>query len=202
MIAATYGEARRIWEPFLMMAEPHRPALIGAWLGPGARLLQRHELSIAASPERAYDALLEARFRDMPVVRLLFRLRRIPHTGEMTLRQFAATPPFLVLQEEPPREIVFGVAGRFFPAARPRAEELPATAEEFRAFAESGAMRAIANFRVDAAPGGARLSTETWVETFGDRARRLFALYWLIIGPFSALTRREFLRATRQAARE
>lgn len=136
----------------------------------------------------------------MPVVRLLFTLRRIPYGPEMTLRRFFGTPPFLILAEDPPREIVIGVAGRFIPLTGRGASPLPSTPEEFRAFAGEGAMRAVANFRVDAAQGGAQISTETWVETFGSGARRLFAAYWLVIGPFSALTRREFLRVARQAA--
>ncbi|MGH7428435.1 MAG: hypothetical protein ACREJ4_08805 [Candidatus Methylomirabilaceae bacterium] len=181
------------------MAEPKSSGIIGGWLGPGARLLQRHELFVAASPDRAYDALLDARLGDMPIVRLLFVLRRIPHTKEMTLRRFTSTRPFMVLEEDAPREIVFGVAGGFLGSGAPRNEMLW-TPEELRVFAQDGGMRAIANFRVDAAQGGARLSTETWVETFGTGARRLFALYWLLIGPFSALIRREFLRAARRAA--
>ncbi|MGQ0548566.1 MAG: hypothetical protein ACT4PY_02725, partial [Armatimonadota bacterium] len=116
------------------MAEPHPPGLIRGWLGPGARLLQRHELSVAAPPDRAYDAILEARLRDVPIVRLLFVLRRIPHTKDMTLRRFFSTRPFLILQEDAPRETVFGVAGRFLPGAG-QPDGVPWTPEEFRAFA-------------------------------------------------------------------
>lgn len=76
----------------------------------------------------------------------------------------------------------------------------PGARLEFRAYAEEGVMRAVANFRVEATGNGSRLSTETWVETFGLRARWLFRAYWLVVGPFSALTRREFLRVARQGA--
>lgn len=183
----------------LAVAETHTSGRITGWLGSDARLLQRHELFVAASPDRAYDAFLDARLSDMPVVRLLFVLRRIPHTKEMTLRRFFSSRPFMVLEEDAPREIVFGVASGF-PGSGESQNGMLWTPEDFRAFAQDGGMRAIANFRVDPADGGARLSTETWVETFGSRARRLFALYWLLIGPFSALIRREFLRAAQRAA--
>lgn len=182
-----------------VMTDSQSSGLIHGWLGPNARLLQRHELFVAASPDRAYDALLDARFRDMPVVRLLFVLRRIPHTKEMTLRRFTSSRPFMLLEEDAPREIVFGVASGF-PGGDASQNGMLWTPEDFRTFADPGGMRAIANFRVDPVDGGARLSTETWVETFGAGARRLFALYWLFIGPFSALIRREFLRAARRAA--
>jgi hypothetical protein len=44
----------------------------------------------------------------------------------------------------------------------------------------------VANFSVEATPTGSLLSTETWVETHGTRARWLFAVYWLAIGPAAA----------------
>ncbi len=183
----------------LAVADSQTSGLISGWLGPDTRLLQRHELFVAASPDRAYDAFLDARLSDMPVVRLLFVLRRIPHTKEMTLRRFFSGRPFMVLEEDAPREIVFGVASGFPGSGAPQNGMLW-TPEDFRTFAHQGGMRAIANFRVDPADGGARLSTETWVETFGSGARRMFALYWLLIGPFSRMIRREFLRAARREA--
>ena len=61
-------------------------------------------------------------------------------------------------------------------------------------------MRAIANFRVDTTDSGSLISTETWVATFGSMASWLFRAYWLIVGPFSALIRREFLRVARKMA--
>lgn len=156
---------------------------------------------VAAPPDRTYEAAQQATLRNMPVVRLLFALRRIPHSREMTLREFFTTPPFLILEEDPPHEVVIGVAGRSWRLRTGGARRVaPTTPAEFRAFAEEGAMRVIANFRVEATSSGSRLSTETWVETFGPRARRLFRAYWFVIGPFSAVTRREFLRVARQGA--
>ena len=56
-----------------------RPSLlIDGWLGPEARLLGRHDASVAAPRQRAYEALQQVRLSDMPVVRALFRIRRIP----------------------------------------------------------------------------------------------------------------------------
>jgi len=45
-----------------------------------------------------------------------------------------------------------------------------------------------------------RLTTETWVETFGRRSRLLFAAYWLVVAPFSGLIRRELLATARRRA--
>jgi hypothetical protein len=173
------------------------PSLIDGWLGREARLLERHESPVAAPPERVAEAVERVRLTDMPIVRLLFLLRRIPHSKEMTLREFFTTPPFLILEEVSEQEVVFGVEGRPW-----RLRERPSTPdpERFRASGQPGTVRTIANLRVDATENGSRLSTETWVETFGHRARWLFRAYWLIVGPFSALIRRQFLRAARKMA--
>jgi hypothetical protein len=46
---------------------------------------------------------------------------------------------------------------------------------------------------------GSILSTETRVHTT-PRSHRAFRLYWLVVGPFSALIRRRWLRAVARAA--
>ena len=176
-------------------AQQRLPELIDGWLGPEARLLERHESRVAAPPGRAYEAIRQVRLANMPVVRALFTIRRIPHSKEMTLFEFFSTRPFLILDELPAQEVVIGTAERL---RRSRAHL--STPEEFRAYTGEGTMRAIANFRVDATEGGSLISTETWIETFGRRARWLFRAYWLIVGPFSALIRREFLRTARKMA--
>lgn len=171
------------------------PLLIDGWLGPEARLLERHESRVAAPPERAYEAIRQVRLAEMPIVRALFTMRRIPYSKGMTLLEFFITPPFLILEEEAPQEVVIGVAGRPW-----HLRQHPSTPDEFRSSGRPGTMQAIANFRVDATEGGSLISTETWVATFGLMASLLFRTYWLIVGPFSALIRREFLRAAGKMA--
>jgi hypothetical protein len=46
-----------------------------------------------------------------------------------------------------------------------------------------------------------RLSTETRVLPLDGMSRRLFRAYWLVVGPFSALIRRRWLRAIAAGAR-
>ncbi len=179
------------------MKKQRPPSRIDGWLGPEARLLERHESRVAAPPERVAEAVEQIRLTDMPIVRLLFIMRGIRHSGEMTLREFFSTPPFLILEEVPALEVVIGNAGGPW-----RLREPPSAldADGFRASGRPGTMRAIANLRVEATESGSLLSTETWVEASGPRACWLFRAYWLIIGPFSALIRREFLRAARMRA--
>src|SRR5439155_20660929 len=47
---------------------------------------------------------------------------------------------------------------------------------------------------------GTTLATETRVYSADSAARRRFHLYWLVVGPFSALIRRRWLAAARRAA--
>jgi hypothetical protein len=47
---------------------------------------------------------------------------------------------------------------------------------------------------------GARLATETRVHGLSAAARRRLRLYWIVVGPFSALIRRRWLIAARRAA--
>ena len=175
------------------MAKQRPPALIDGWLPPAARLLERHEAEVRVPPDRAYDAALQVALSEMPVVRLLFWLRGIRYSREMTIRRFFSTPPFLSLAEVPGQEVVFGIAGR--PGGLGARLSSP---EELRSFQRPGGMKAIANFRVDERENGAVISTETWVATFGRLPAFLFRAYWLVVGPFSALIRREFLRAARK----
>jgi hypothetical protein len=74
-------------------------------------------------------------------------------------------------------------------------------AEDWRAATVPGTIKGAVNFRAEAIPGGSRLTTETRVKASDARARRRFRLYWLAIGPFSALIRRRWLAAATASAK-
>lgn len=99
----------------------------------------------------------------------------------------------------PWREVVFGIAGKFWRpdgALRPIADR-----EAFLAFAEDGCVKAAWNLRVEqTSPETCVFSTETRIRYFGPAARRKFRLYWSIVGPFSGLIRRLLLRGVRRRA--
>lgn len=148
--------------------------LIAQYVGPRARKLSHYRVSTSAPAARTYEAALRVSLRDVPIVRFLFAVRGIPYRTDMTVREFFSTGSFRILGEDPPHEIVFGVA---------RAQ-----------------MRAVGNFRVLTTPSGSELSTETWVETDTSQADRGFRLYWVVIGPFSGLIRRVLLDAAKRQA--
>ena len=106
---------------------------------------------------------------------------------------------FTKLEEDPGRELVFGIAGRFW---RPDGGlRRLADREAFLRFSEDGCVKAAWNLRIGGAGGeSADLSTETRIQYFGNAARRKFRLYWTLVGPFSGMIRRALLRGVQARA--
>jgi hypothetical protein len=117
---------------------------------------------------------------------------------DQPLERFFLAHRFVVL-DRTPTEWVGGAVGAVW---RPRGGLVPLRdPEAWRAAAVPGTIKAAIDFRAEAQhPGGSRLSTETRVLAIDDRARRAFRLYWLAVGPFSALIRRRWLQAVKSAA--
>lgn len=158
---------------------------------------------IRAAPERVWQALLAHEFASSPVTNALLFLRGY---GRRALGVSAGTFPerivrfgFTKLEEVPEREVVFGIAGRFW--RHDGDLRRLADRDAFLAFAEDGCVKAAWNLRVDPADGGTSvLSTETRIAYFGPDARRKFRRYWTLVGPFSGLIRRSLLRGVRRRA--
>jgi hypothetical protein len=168
--------------------------------------VETHRIEIAASCTAVYHALWTVDLGSSPVVKGLLVLRSLPEwvlhpkhrqrlSQKVTLHTVMETG-FGRLAEEPGREVVLGVVGRFW---RPAANLLPFSPENFHGPVPPGLARAVWNFTVEEADAGRTvLSTETRV-VCGDAASRLkFRLYWLVVRPCSRLIRRLMLRAVRQ----
>jgi hypothetical protein len=140
---------------------------------PRYEVLEYHEIAVNASPERAMAAALALRAASDPIVATLFWLRGIPG-GELRLSEF-----FSRLGLKPVVSTDRALVG---------AGDLLGVRIAFGIWAEGR--------------GGnvARLATETRVHALTATARRRFRLYWLVVGPFSALIRRRWLSAARRAA--
>jgi hypothetical protein len=136
-----------------------------------------HEVHSIAYERSLGEALATPVAAD-PLVRLLFRLRGVPTEG--TIADLFGRLRFEELARTD-HEVVFGGAGtpwRPGGGIRPFAGAAP------------GTVRVAANFLID----GPRLSTETRIEAVDEAARRAFLRYWRIVGPFSALIRRRWLK--------
>lgn len=139
---------------------------------PEYEFVERHERHIDAVPERALMLALSMPAAPDAIVRALFRLRGVPPAS--TLEDLFAALGLNEVERTPTSSVVAGK------------KQLVHLGFDLVA-------------RKDGA--GAILSTETRVHAPTARARRTFRLYWLVVGPFSALIRRRWLRAAARAAR-
>lgn len=168
-----------------------------------------HGIVIDASPERVYRALLEVSLDDMPVARALFAVRALPAllTGKgfrrrddgRSSRSFieqAVAGGFVMLGEEPGRELVVGTIGRFWQVSGGvyRVE----SAQEFLDADPQGYAKAALNFLIYRRGGLTKLRTETRIVISDPDARRTFSRYWLVVHPGSALIRKVWLRSVKR----
>jgi hypothetical protein len=166
-----------------------------------------HAIHVAAPKEQVYRAIKSVTAEEILFFRTLVGIRRFGRPGpenilnpppRAPLLDVATRTTFLLLAEEPNREIVVGTL-----VAAPtgwRRSEAP-TPESFKALKRPGFAVAAMNFRIeDAGPGACTVTTETRVYATDATARRRFAPYWRIIYPGSALIRRMWLRAIARRA--
>ncbi len=138
-----------------------------------------HSTSLRLEPSLALDRALATAAAPDPLVRTLFRLRGL--RTDSTIAEAFVVMGFAELARTE-AEVVFGASGKpWRPAARIGTFSDPAP----------GTVRIATDFRSD----GDRLTTETRVAAVDDEARRAFARYWRVVGPFSALIRRRWLAA-------
>lgn len=167
-----------------------------------------HQTLVAAPPETVYETARQIDMGRSPIIKSLLVLRELPmrllHRNQDppgwggTLEELREAGPFIHLTDDPPREYVFGLAGRFWV---PSPEMHKLTPEEFIAFAEPGRAKVAANLLVsELGPNTCRLSTETRILCLDRKAKRQFQRYWTMIRPFSGLIRLEWLRLIKREA--
>jgi hypothetical protein len=159
-----------------------------------------HEIRIAASPERVFEAIKRVRADEIWLFHTLTWIRRggrqlppnILNAGDRApLIDVALAGGFVRLAEEAPRELVIGTV-----VVAPPGTRGTLTPQVFLGPLPPGFALATMNFLVRPdGPGHALVSTETRVFANSASARRRFAAYWRIIYPGSALIRRMWLRA-------
>jgi len=168
-----------------------------------------HQILIEAARPAVWRALWTADLDRLGVVKLLFGLRTLPRLlarprtaprlpARLTLPLLIGRGGFGILAEAPERELVMGIAGRFW---RPTGGVLPFETERFAGTLPAGTAKAVWSFTLeDAGADRTLLATETRVVCADAIARRRFRLYWLAIRPWSGLIRITMLRAVRRAA--
>ena len=170
-----------------------------------------HSIRIAAPKDQVYRALKLVTADEIALFRTLTWLRRFGRAGpesilnppsQVPLLDVAARTSFLVLAEEPDREIVLGTLVSVPPGWRPSGK---ATPNSFKALFVTtnhpGFAPAAMNFRIeDAGPAACTLTTETRVYATDTSTGHRFARYWRVIYPGSTLIRRTWLRAIARRA--
>lgn len=184
---------------------PGKVALIDAVM-PVWQFSEVHVRHIDAPPERVWQALHETTAGDIRFFNLLTWIRRFGRSGpESILNPPSQTPilevalrsGFLRVAEEQFREIVLGTVV----LAPPGADGGSLTVNNFALLEGPGYAKAAMNFRINPdSAGGSVLHTETRVFATDDRSRRIFARYWRVIYPGSAIIRMEWLRAVGKRA--
>jgi len=166
-----------------------------------------HSIRVQAPRERVYQAIKAVTADEISLFRTLTWLRRFGRPGpesilnapeRLPILDVATQTSFLLLAEEPGREIVVGTAVLAPPGFQPTRKPTP---EDFKALREPGFALAAMNLLVeDAGPDACVVTTETRVYATDASARRKFARYWRVIYPGSALIRHSWLRAIRHRA--
>jgi len=206
--------AAAAWPAPLRRASRQR-SLLDAVL-PAWQFDEFHEIHIQAPPDRIDAAIRQVTASEIHLFQLLTWIRapRLPGSkrpesilnaaADRPILEVATSSGFLVVAEEPGREIVLGTL--VIVPRRPRRPRHPRhprglTPQEFVALEGPGYAKAAMNFRVtDEGGGRCRLTTETRIYATDDASRRRFATYWRVILPGSALLRRTWLAAIRKRA--
>ena len=166
-----------------------------------------HSIRIAAPKEKVYSAIKAVSADEILFFRTLAWIRRLGRSGpegilnppdHEPILNVATRTSFLLLAEEPNREIVVGTVVVAPRGWRPRPHPAP---ENFKAVRDPGFALAAMNFLIEEfGPGTCRLTTETRIYATDASARRRFAVYWRFIYPGSSLIRKMWLRAIAKRA--
>jgi hypothetical protein len=180
---------------------------------PAYQFNEFHSVRIAAPKDKVYTALKQVTAEEILFFHTLVWLRRLGRPGPESilnpppgtpLLEVATRTTFLLLSEEPSREIVVGTLIAAPRGWRPRGERTPEAFKALLASQQPGFVLAAMNFRLEDcdAPAGpcTLLTTETRVYAMDASSRRAFARYWRVIYPGSSLIRRMWLRAIRKRA--
>ena len=153
-----------------------------------------HQIQTRGNPAEVYESVRALDFSDSFLIRTLFSLRGLPASLKSVddLLQVG----FVLVDEQPGREFVLGLIGKFW---APTAKLEKVDALQYRAFNHKGYAKVAWNFAVSKTSHGLiKVSTETRIVCMDDSSRRLFRLYWLLVGHFSGVTRREMLRLVKR----
>ena len=176
---------------------------------PAFEVRQFTAVVVDAPPARVYEVVRnldpEQVAGSFPLMAVLGRLRALPArlrrrpVEPEAMGADQASEAFVVLAEEPDREYVVGMVGKFMTATQLEFRRIEPP--DFAGFAEPGYGKCALNFRVlPYGAGRSLLSTETRTATTDPESAVRFRRYWRVAGPFAGLIMRRWLRLAKQDA--
>jgi len=150
-----------------------------------------HETVINSSIENVYDKSKNFDLSKSNLIKWLFKVRGLP-TKRMHLQDFISDIGFTNIEENRPVENLIGFWSGY------KIEPI-ATPDDFTNHATSASIKGVWNFYLEALNSKqVRLSTETRILCLTPSANVTFALYWMLIKPFSGLIRNRMLQIIKQ----
>ncbi|CDR35221.1 hypothetical protein [Criblamydia sequanensis] len=143
-----------------------------------------HERKISAPASLLYERLSKIDLSRSKSLSILFWLRGLN----------TKTNPkesFVLLCEESPNEIVFGLIGRPW---KLRGDLQKVTKEQFEKFNEGSFAKMAWNFSFKPIGNETLVSTETRILCLDKESKKKFKRYWFFIKPFSGFIRKEILK--------
>jgi hypothetical protein len=200
MALAVVGLILPSWESRVARVETRLDEFMPAW-----QFHEVHTIHIAAPPARVFAAIKQVRADEIFLFDTLTWIRRGGRPVPPGVLNAGARDPlidvalrggFVRLAENAPREIAIGTV-----IAAPPGTRGTLTPAVFQKTLPPGFVLAAMNFITTAdGPNASLVSTETRVYANSPGARRLFAAYWRVIYPGSAIIRRMWLRAIARRA--
>lgn len=146
-----------------------------------------HDTMVNCSIENVYQIAKDFDLSKSKIINLLFKLRGLP-TKNLNLQNFINDIGFTNLEENCPHENLIGFWARF------RIAKIPGH-DEFINNSISPWIKVVWNFHFEEMEENrTKVSTETRVLCVAPITMFTFGLYWLMIKPFSGLTRKKMLK--------
>lgn len=168
---------------------------------PNYDIRERHRIEVHAPIDITYAAVRQLDISEARLSTILFRLRGIPlgkdHGNRFDIDSFQKMR-FILLGEKMNEELLLGLVGRFW---TPTGALQRLDRDGYLNFKQPGYAKAAWNFSLIERTGGSTLlETETRVSCLDEASRKRFRIYWLLIGGFSGVIRREILKAIKKKA--
>lgn len=166
---------------------------------PSFHFRERHTLEISAQASDVLRAAINYQPDNDQIIRAAIVIREFPNKvidrikgNSLPAKRPFSLRNFTLLEHLEDREVVFGLAGRFWQADYGQASLQDS--EDFVHFNAHGAARLALNFSVERLGNNrTRLATETRVCCLDVEAKRKFTPYWYLIRPVSGLIRQKML---------